>query len=221
VAELNIYVPGQSQPVSAILEVPKTARALLVLAHGAGAGMRHPAMNALANALHARDLATLRFQFPYMECGSKRPDRPEVAVAAVAAAVRTAAEHARALPLFAGGKSFGGRMTTTAAAAGEISLVRGIICFGFPLHPAKKPATERAGHLTKVRCPTLFIQGTRDDLADLTLLRPVVARLPAFKLHVIDGADHSFGMLKSAGRSSADVLVEVAEVASAFCLEKR
>ncbi len=202
---------------SVLFEAPRGAHALLVLAHGAGAGMRHPAMTALADALHEKGVATFRFQFPYMERGSKRPDSPDVAVAAIAAAVRAAAKAAPKLPLFAGGRSFGGRMTTTAAARGELAAVRGIVCFAFPLHPAKKPATSRAAHLAEVPLPTLMIQGTRDDLADLALMRGVVkAHRKRIKLHVVDGADHGFNVLKKSGRTASEVLAEVALATSDF-----
>jgi uncharacterized protein len=217
---VSISIPGQSFSVSAILDVPKNAGALLVLAHGAGAGMRHSAMSALADALNLRKIATLRFQFIYMEKGSKRPDSPSVAMAVVESAVRRASELEPHLPLYAGGKSFGGRMTTNAAAIDKIPQVRGIICFGFPLHPPKKPGTERAEHLAKVRQPVLFIQGTRDDLADLTLMKKVVVRSPRrFRLHIVAGANHSFSVLKSSGRTDTQALAEVADTCGAFCLK--
>ncbi|HEY6893741.1 MAG TPA: alpha/beta family hydrolase, partial [Rhodanobacteraceae bacterium] len=176
--EITIDVDA-SRRVSALLRVPAEARACYVLAHGAGAGMRHPFLGAIAEALAARGIATLRYQFPYMEKGSRRPDVPAVAHAAVRAAV---AEAARLLPdvaLVAGGKSFGGRMTSQAEAAQHLPGLRGLVFLGFPLHPAGKPSDERAQHLTDVRVPMLFLQGTRDDLADLALLRPVVERLGA------------------------------------------
>lgn len=204
--------------MSAILEIPANAKSLLVFAHGAGAGMEHATLSALAGALHNRDIATFRFQFPYMERGSKRPDSPDVAVVAIAAAVKRAAVAAPKLPLFAGGRSFGGRMTTTAASRGEIPTVKGIICFGFPLHPAKKPATTRASHLAAVSLPMLMIQGTRDDLADMKLMKEVVkAHRRLIQLHVVEGADHSFAVLKSSGRTSAEILSEVAGASAAFC----
>lgn len=210
--EISIPIP-QETPVTGILEIPKPALALLVLAHGAGAGMRHPAMKALAMVLHRNGVGTLRYQFPYMEKGSKRPDSPTLAAATVQAAVEAAAMEAPKLPIFAGGKSFGGRMTTTAAAEGRLPQIRGIICFGFPLHPAKQPAITRAEHLAKVAVPTLFLNGTRDDLSDLTLFRPVVKELgEKFILHELEGADHSYGVLKSSGRNGAQVLQEVAHV---------
>jgi len=169
--------------------VPRDAIALYVLAHGAGAGMRHAFMEELAQALAAQQVATARWEFPYMAAGKGRVDKPELAERAVREAVTAAAKRTK-LPVFAGGKSFGGRMTSRAHAA-EALPVRGLIFVGFPLHPAKQPAVERAAHLSKAMGPMLFLQGTRDDLADLTLLRPIVKRSGG-DLHVIDGADHGF-----------------------------
>lgn len=219
--EIEIDVPGEAK-VSGILEIPKPAMALLVLAHGAGAGMRHPAIKALSMALHRNGIGTLRYQFPYMERGSKRPDSPTTAVATVEAAVQAAAKAAPKLPLFAGGKSFGGRMTTTAASEGKLPSIRGIVCFGFPLHPARQPGTSRAEHLSKVTVPTLLLQGTRDDLSDLTLLRPIVKELgERFILHELEGADHGYAVLVSSGRTGAQILQEVAHVTAAFCARFR
>ena len=171
-----------------ILARPADAWALYVLAHGAGAGMRHPFMEAFSGKLAAQGVATLRYEFPYMAAGSRRIDPKPV----LYARVREAVERGRAegLPLFAGGKSFGGRMTSEAEAAQPLG-VRGIAFAGFPLHPARKPATTRADHLGGVRVPMLFVQGTRDALADLALLKPIVAALPLATLHVVEGADHS------------------------------
>ncbi|HKJ92577.1 MAG TPA: alpha/beta family hydrolase [Longimicrobiales bacterium] len=201
--------------MSAILERPAGAAWLLVLAHGAGAGMRHPFMEAVAAVLATRAIATLRYQFPYMEAGGRRPDRPAVAQATVRAAVQAAAAGVPDLPLLAGGKSFGGRMTSQAAAAEPLPGVRGIVFFGFPLHPARRPSDERAAHLHDVSVPTLFLQGTRDALADLDLLRPVVAATSA-TLHVLDGADHSFHVLKRSGRTDAGILDELADTVAAW-----
>jgi predicted alpha/beta-hydrolase family hydrolase len=182
-----------------LLVKPRGANALYVLAHGAGAGMRHDFMAKLAAALAEHKIATLRWEFPYMAAGKARVDKPEVAeravrevVTAAAKLVRTwrAPQGERGLPLFAGGKSFGGRMTSRAHAASPLP-IRGLIFVGFPLHPAKQPATERADHMTNTMGPMLFVQGTRDDLAELTLLRPIVKRTNA-QLHIIDGADHGF-----------------------------
>lgn len=219
--ELTFEVPGEG-PVSALLETPPGAAALCVLAHGAGAGMRHPAMKALAMVLHGNGIATFRYQFPYMEKRSRRPDRPETAVATVRAAVTAARAFVPKLPIFAGGRSFGGRMTTTAAADGGLEGVRGLVCFSFPLHPAKKPAVTRADHLERVAIPTLFLQGTRDDLCELALFRPIVKRLgPSFVLHELQGVDHGYDTLKSSGRTGAAVLKEVSHVVAAFVAHYR
>ena len=172
-----------------ILERPPEAWAIYVLAHGAGAGMRHPFMESFAKALAAEGVATLRYEFPYMEKGARRIDAKPV----LHARVREAVEKARdeRLPIFAGGKSFGGRMTSEAQAAQPLPEMRGIAFAGFPLHPARKPGTGRADHLKGVGVPMLFMQGTRDELADLSLLKPIVAALPNATLHLIEGADHS------------------------------
>ncbi len=209
--ELRIELEGGGR-VSGILVRPADAKWLLVLGHGAGAGMRHPFMSALAGELARVGLATLRYQFPYMEERRKVPDRPAVLTATVAAAVRAAAEAGAELPLLAGGKSMGGRMTSQAAAEGKIEGVRGIVFFGFPLHPPKAPGTKRAEHLAKVNVPMLFLQGTRDELADLKLLKPICAKLgKSATLHVIETADHSFHVLKKSGRNDEEVLRELAE----------
>jgi len=189
----QISIALEGGPVSALLQAPAEAHAALVLAHGAGAGMTHPFMNAIAGQLAERRIASLRYQFPYMERGSKRPDPPRVAMAAVRAAVAEASRRLRELPLFAGGKSFGGRMTSQAQAAETLLGVRGLVFVGFPLHPAGKPSSERAEHLFSVRLPMLFLQGTRDALADMALLEPIIARLgERATLTLFDGADHSF-----------------------------
>jgi len=196
--------------VSALLDAPPNAEAGYVFAHGAGAGMHHAFMAACAAGLAQRGIATLRFLFPYFEEGSKRPDPPAVAQAAVRAAVAHAAREWPGLPLFAGGKSFGGRMTTQAQAAAPLAGVRGIVLVGFPLHPAGKPSTERAAHLAKLKVPMLFLQGTRDTLAELPLITQTVAGLGSGStLHVVDGADHSFHVLKSSGRNDEQVLAEL------------
>lgn len=176
-----------------LLVRPRGAKALYVLAHGAGAGMRHPFMAGVADALATHGIATLRWEFPYMAAGKKRVDAAPVAEAAVRDVWRASATLARGLPRFAGGKSFGGRMTSRAHAAEPLADLRGLAFLGFPLHPAGKPDTERAEHLARAAGPLLFVQGTRDALADLSLLRPIVKRLGArATLHVIDGADHGF-----------------------------
>jgi uncharacterized protein len=203
---------GSGIHVSGLLMRPDEAKWLLVLGHGAGAGMRHPFMGALARELASVAIATFRYQFPYMEDRRSVPDAPPVLTATVQAAVRTAAEEAPGLPVLASGKSMGGRMTSTAAAEGKLEGVRGLVFYGFPLHPPKRPATKRGEHLSGVRIPMLFLQGTRDDLADLTLLRPITKGLGALAtMHVIDGADHSFHVLKSSGKTDAAVLKELAQ----------
>jgi uncharacterized protein len=192
--------------VSGLLLAPPQARALYVFAHGAGAGMAHPFMAAVAGELAERGVATLRYQFPYMEQRSKRPDPPKLAQATVRAAVAEAAKLTPLLPLFAGGKSFGGRMTSQAQAASALPGVHGLVFFGFPLHPAGKPSDERAAHLSGVQIPMLFLQGTRDALAELPLLKPVVKKLGArASLRLFDDADHSFHVPAKSGRKDADV----------------
>lgn len=197
-----------------ILRRPPSAWCLYVLAHGAGAGMRHPFLESLSGALAAEGVATLRYEFPYLEQGKKRIDPPSVLHARVREAVAAAAKER--LPLFAGGKSMGGRMTSQAQALEALPGVRGLAFVGFPLHPAGRPGTERAAHLRDVRLPMLFLQGTRDDLADLALLRPIVEALPHATLHVIDDADHSFHVRKKSGRGDAEVLVELAGTFAAW-----
>jgi predicted alpha/beta-hydrolase family hydrolase len=216
---LTIAVAG-GEHVSGLLEVPEEARACLVLAHGAGAGMTHPFLARIAGALVERGVATLRYQFPYMEQRSKRPDRPEVAHAAVRAAVAEASRRVPGLALFAGGKSFGGRMTSQAQAAAPLAHVRGLVFLGFPLHPARRPSSERAEHLFSVRVPMLFLQGTRDALADLSLLEPIVRRLVArAELEVFDQADHSFRVPAKSGRRDADVLAALADAIAAWTVK--
>jgi len=210
VEQLRFAVEGGGE-VSALLLRPAKARRLLVLAHGAGAGMSHPFMEKLADELAAVGVATLRYQFPYMEARRRVPDAPAVLTTTVVAAVRAVAEAAPGLPLLAGGKSMGGRMTSQAAAQRSLDGVRGLVFFGFPLHPPNQPGTKRADHLAKVAMPMLFLQGTRDTLADLNLLRPVCRKLGSrATLHVIETADHSFHVLKKSGRSDLEVLRELA-----------
>ncbi|HEY0886554.1 MAG TPA: alpha/beta family hydrolase [Ramlibacter sp.] len=211
VTPLRISLPTGG-PVSALLCAPPRASALFVFGHGAGAGMHHPFMADLAAALGERGVATLRYQFPFMEQGSKRPDGPAVAHAAVRAAVAEAAARLPRVPLYAGGKSFGGRMTSQAQAAQPLDAVRGVVFVGFPLHPAGKPGTQRAAHLAEVQVPMLFLQGTRDALADLALIRATASQLGnRATLHVVEGADHSFHVLVRSGRSDAQVLQELAD----------
>jgi predicted alpha/beta-hydrolase family hydrolase len=213
---LTIPVPGAGE-VSAILVRPDKARWLLTLAHGAGAGMKHPFLSALAEELAKVGIATLRYQFPYMEQRRKLPDSPSILQAAVIAAVAAGKELGEGLELLAGGKSMGGRMTSQAAAAQPLDGVRGIVFYGFPLHPPKKPGTKRAEHLSRVQLPMLFLQGTRDELADLNLLRPICEGLGArATLHVLDTADHSFHFLKRSGKSDTDGLRELAAVTAAW-----
>ena len=201
---------GKVGPVSALLLRPDAPRACFVFAHGAGAGMTHSFMEAFANGLGERGIASLRYQFPYMEKGGKRPDPPAVAHAAVRAAVAEAARSFPGLALIAGGKSFGGRMTSQAQAASPLSGVRGLAFVGFPLHSAGKPSTDRADHLAKVDIPMLFLQGSRDTLAEVALIEPVVKRLgPRASLHLVDGADHSFHVLARSGRNDHEVLDEI------------
>jgi predicted alpha/beta-hydrolase family hydrolase len=206
-----------------LLVRPAAARWLYVLAHGAGAGMRHAFMEEIADALAAKAIATLRWEFPYMAKGSPRPDRPAVAEAAVREVWRAAhARFASELPMFAGGKSFGGRMTSRAHAAEALPELRGIVFLGFPLHPPDKPGIERAEHLASAAGPLLFVQGTRDDLADLALLRPAVTSLGRrAKLHLIDGADHGFDVPVRSGRTHADVLAEIAAVIARWMAARR
>ena len=197
--------------VSSLLLKPARPNALYVLAHGAGAGMRYPFMNSIARHLAARGIATLRYQFPYTEQGGRRPDPEPVLLATVRAAVAAGGEVAGGVPLLAGGKSMGGRMTSRAAAAEPLAGVSGIVFLGFPLHPAGQPGVSRADHLAKVDLPMLFLQGTRDTLADLTLLRPIIENLgPRATLRVIEHADHSFHVLKRSGRTDEQVLDELA-----------
>ncbi len=193
--------------VSALLRVPDNAWAGYVFAHGAGAGMRHAFMTNFANGLAERGIATLRFQFPFMEQGSKRPDAPKVAHAAVRAAVALAAQRLAGLPLFAGGKSYGGRMTSQAQALSPLPGVRGLVFVGFPLHPAGKPADERGAHLFEVDRPMLFLQGTRDELAFLELLQPLLVRLgEQATLALFDDADHSFHVRARSGKTDGQTL---------------
>jgi predicted alpha/beta-hydrolase family hydrolase len=204
---------GKAGFVSALLTRPTLATACFVLAHGAGAGMTHAFMEAVASGLAARNVATLRYQFPYMEKGSKRPDPPALAQATVRAAVEAAARMLPDIPLIAGGKSFGGRMTSQAQAKQPLAGVRGLAFFGFPLHPAGQPSSERAAHLAEIDIPMLFLQGTRDKLAELELLKPVVAGLGArATLHAVEGADHSFHVPARSGRKDEDVMHEVLDV---------
>ena len=202
---------------SALLVRPPDAIALYVLAHGAGADMHHHFMVDIADALARERIATLRYQFPYTEAGTRRIDPQPILLATVRSAIACAREHTGDLPVVAGGKSMGGRMTSLAAAGEAIAGVRALVFLGFPLHPAKQPATTRATHLADVTVPMLFLQGTRDELADLELLSPIVTDLGArATLHVVEGADHGFAVLKRSGRTNTDVLAELARTVASF-----
>ena len=216
-AELKFQASRSAGEVSALFVRPDSAHWMMVLGHGAGAGMRHHFMEDIAAALAAQGIATFRYQFPYVEKGLSRPDPQPVLLATVRASVEAARAAADGLPLLAGGKSMGGRMTSLAAAKEALDGVRGIVFFGFPLHPAGAPAVERGEHLARVAEPMLFLQGTRDRLAGLDLLRPVIERLgPLATLHVVEGADHSFEVLKRSGRSGAEVLEELAKTTATW-----
>jgi predicted alpha/beta-hydrolase family hydrolase len=213
---MNISIPVGDEKLSGVLLRPANARALYLFAHGAGTNMAHPSMARNAVGLAQRDVATLRYNFLYTEKGGKRPDPPKLAHAAVRAAAAKAVELAADLPLFAGGRSFGGRMTSQAQAEDPLPGVRGLAFLGFPLHSAGKPSTERADHLANVRVPMLFVTGTKDALAELDLLKPVVAKLgDRATLHLVDSADHSFKVAAKSGRTNveaeADALDAMAE----------
>jgi uncharacterized protein len=215
-ASLTVTV-DDAHTVSGLLLAPERARACYVLAHGAGAGMFHPFMAAVARELAQRGIATLRYQFPYMEQGSKRPDAPKLAQATVRAAVAQAARVMPTVPLVAGGKSFGGRMTSRAQAASALPDVCGLAFLGFPLHPAGRPSDERAEHLFKVEVPMLFLQGTRDKLADVALLQRLRERLGArASLQLFQDADHSFHVPARAPRKDADVRREMMDTLAAW-----
>jgi uncharacterized protein len=208
---LSFVATAAKGRVSGLLWRPDDARWLLVFGHGAGAGMRHRFMQDMSACLAAAGIATLRYQFPHMEAGSRRPDARPILLATVRAAVDAARAAAPELPLLAGGKSMGGRMTSLAAAEAPLPGVRGLVFFGFPLHPAGRPSTERAEHLERVHLPMLFLQGERDRLAQLDLLRPVCAGLDGnATLHVVRTADHGLHVLRSSGQSDPDVLEQLA-----------
>jgi predicted alpha/beta-hydrolase family hydrolase len=214
---LSIAVGGET--VSALLLRPTDAKALYLFAHGAGAGMTHKAMESNAQGLAERGISTLRYQFLYMEKGSGRPDPPKLAHAAVRAAAAEAVKLAPDLPLFAGGRSFGGRMTSQAQADEPLPGVRGLAFLGFPLHPAGKPGIERAEHLARVKVPMLFVSGDRDALAELDLLKPVVASLgDRATLHLVEHADHSFKVAAKSGRTQADAEAEALDALANWCL---
>lgn len=213
--EIQFVAGAKGGIVSGLLLKPANARALLVFAHGAGAGMRHRFMEDASVQLAERSIATFRYQFPYMEKRIKRPDPESMLTDTVRAAVITAKKQAGDLPLFAGGKSMGGRMTSLAVAQEPLAEVRGLVYFGFPLHAMGKPSADRGGHLADIPIPMLFLQGSRDGLADLKLLKPLCKQLGKnAELFVIEGGDHSFHMLKSAKRSDEQVLSDAAEKAA-------
>jgi predicted alpha/beta-hydrolase family hydrolase len=210
--EIRFRASASAGEVSALLVRPEDARALLVLAHGAGAGMRHAFMESASQRLAGEGIATFRYQFPYMERGAGAPDPQPILLATVRSAVERAASLASDLPAFAGGKSMGGRMTSNAAAESPLPGVRGLVFFGFPLHAPGKKGVERADHLARVKVPMLFLQGTRDTFADLALLRPLCERLGSrATLHVVNDADHSFHVPKRSGRDDVAVLGELVE----------
>jgi predicted alpha/beta-hydrolase family hydrolase len=216
--EITIRLDGDAT-VSGLWLAPPNAKAAYVFAHGAGAGMAHKSMAAIADGLAERGVATLRYNFLYMERGSKRPDAPALAHTAVRAAVNEAARLAPSLPLFAGGKSFGGRMKSQAQALDALPNVRGLLFFGFPLHPAGKPGDERAKHLDDVKIWMLFLQGTNDALATIDLLKPVVKELGRrATLALFEHADHSFHVPAKSGRKDAEVLVEILDAATAWMI---
>lgn len=213
---LSIRV-GADHEVSGLFSGRGSARALLVLAHGAGAGMEHPSMRSTAAGLAARGIATLRYQFPYMERGSRRPDPPALCQAAVRAAVAVAAGLAPDLPLFAGGRSFGARMTSQAQARAPLAAVRGLVFLAYPLHPAGRPGTDRARHLEDVKIPMLFIQGSRDALANLGLLGPIVEGLGTrARLYVLADADHSFHVPARSGRTDGQARDEALDAVASW-----
>lgn len=217
--ERTLKLPDGST-VSALWQKPKDAKAVLVLAHGAGAGMTHKAMAATADGLAERGVAVLRYNFPYMERGSKRPDSPAIAHVAARAAVADAGKLAGDLPLFAGGRSFGARMTSQAQSVEPLPKVTGLVFFAFPLHPPGKPGVDRADHLAAVKIPMLFLQGAKDEFADLDLLRPTVSKLgKRAKLHLVDHADHSFHVPVKSGRRDPEVLSEILDGAKDWMLK--
>ncbi|MCW5878269.1 MAG: hypothetical protein KIS80_05325 [Anaerolineales bacterium] len=214
---LRFEATPQQGGVSALLRVPDRAGALLVLAHGAGTDMRHRSLEMLSEQLAEHGIASFRYNFPYKERGRGGPNPKAVLTATVRAAVAAAAQAAPGLPLFAGGRSMGGRMTSLAASEASLPGVKGLVFFGFPLHPAGKPGTERGEHLAAVGVPLLFLQGPRDTLALPDLLEPVATALGhQATLHMLAGADHSYKVLKSSGRTEAEVYAEAAAVAAAW-----
>jgi predicted alpha/beta-hydrolase family hydrolase len=213
---LKINISEEIGSVSALLQLPENAMALLVLAHGAGAGMEHPFMEALAERLAAHRVGSLRFNFAYMEKGKGAPDRPKKAHPAILAAVEEAKKHAEGLRLLAGGKSFGGRMTSQVASKGALEGVQGLVYYGFPLHAPGKPGVERAAHLADIRIPQLFLQGTRDTLARFDLIEEVCSKLDRAHLVKMEGGDHSFKTLKRSGITPKEVMEQLAKETADF-----
>lgn len=213
--DLRLHISDPIGDVSAFLLRPPDAWLLYVLAHGAGAGMRHQFLERISASLAARGVATFRYQFPYLEAGRGRPDMPSILEATARAAISKAGEIVPELPVVAGGKSLGGRITSSAAAAAPLDGARGLVFLGFPLHPPGQPGTSRAEHLQRVDVPMLFLQGTRDAFARLDLITDVCGQLsPRATLHVVDGADHSFGVPKKSGRTAEQVLGEMVDAIS-------
>jgi predicted alpha/beta-hydrolase family hydrolase len=213
---IQFQISEEIGSTSALYIRPIKPKFLLVLAHGAGAGMEHPFMETLAQFLAANKVATLRFNFAYMENGKKVPDRPKKALPTISAAINQAKKLAKGLPILIGGKSFGGRMCSQLAASEKLTDVSGIIYFGFPLHAIGKPSTDRAAHLSNIPQPQLFLQGTRDTLAEITLIKKVCKKLKKAKLEVFEGGDHSFKMLKKTGIPHKEVIEKLAKTAAAF-----
>lgn len=216
--KIKIKIPSLSESVTGIIQTPKQVKAILVIAHGAGAGMTHPFMESLAEVFEQKKIATLRFNFPYMEKGGRRPDGPAVAHAAIEAAFGRAQKYGKKYdaPVYVGGKSFGGRMTSQLLANNGLKESKGLILFGFPLHAPGKQSTDRAAHLKEIRKRMLFHQGTRDTLADNKLIHQVVTGLKSAKLHILEGADHGFKTLKSSGTTLEDQIAKIVSESNKF-----
>ena len=213
VSRHTFWATNSSGDVSGILMRPADARCLYVFAHGAGTGMEHSFMEAAAGQLADRGIASFRYNFPYKEAGKKPPDRLPILIETVSSAVREASALAPGLPLYAGGKSMGGRMTSTAAVKEPLPGVKGLVFFGFPLHPYGRDSAERGVHLADVELPMLFLQGNRDKLANLNFLAPLLTEVtPTPTLHIVDGADHGFHVLKRSGRADGEALAEMCDV---------
>ncbi len=210
-----------SGEVSGKLLIPSKAKFVLVFAHGAGAGMEHPFMENVSSYLADEGVATLRFNFPFTEKKKKSPDPAPILIATIKSAIDAAKKYSKGIPLFAGGKSMGGRMTSMAASKETMDGVKGIIFFGFPLHAPGKPSADRSEHLFNVNIPMLFLQGTRDKLADLELLKPVVKKIKdKAELFIVEGGDHSFHVLKSSGKNEEDILIEISKKAAEWMNSK-